>query len=274
MSLGLGISLPFTTIKGFVGFCEQYQTVYDAMTTPPSAAVATAQNVMVKALVDGGVWAKTDYMLLLAQETNDDSEALINWVNPGTNDATLVNAPAFVSLEGFTGNGVDSYINTNFNETTDATYYALNDSAFAFYCRTDKTEISAEMGAERGAGGRTYLLTRYATDDQILNMNSSGLSGVDTGTDSSGMFICQRTASNALAAYRNKVEQFSGSTASGILPNYDWSVCGVNDDGTTDQLSTRQVSFAWIGASLTSDERTVLTDAVETYMDSNGKGVA
>jgi hypothetical protein len=268
-----GIGLGLNLVKHSGGFNDEYKAVYDAMTNKPPDNIAAAQNTLFGKMVNGGIWNLSDAAYLLSQYSNSDSEALINIINPGSNTGTLEGAvnPSFVSLEGFTGG--NGYINTHFNETIHGSNYTLNEAAFAFYSRTDKIETTSELGAERGSGGRSYLVTRYSTDDQIVNVNSTGLSGGNTSTDSRGMYVIIRTG-GSIYVYRNKVLQFSGALLVGILPNYEWSICGVNDDGVTDLLSTRQVSFAWIGGALTVPQMEDFTDAVEEYMDFNGKGVA
>jgi len=46
-----------------------------------------------------------------------------------------------------------------------------------------------------------------------------------------------------------------------------------NNAGTPEKFSTKQLSLFFAGDGLTSGEITILTNAAETYMDSNGKGV-
>lgn len=257
-----------------VSFCSQYQAVYDAMTTPPDAAVAEAQNTMVLTLVDAGIWAKLDVFYLFAQSTNDDSEALINWKNPGTYDADIQNAPAFASLEGFTGNGTDAFISSNMILLTDAVQYTLNDASIGFYVRTDIKETKFIVGARGAASNSRVYAQIYNTSNNVLaTINSSGNVSNGGVISSGGLYILQRTASNAFAIYRNNVEMASDTDAGGSLANQDIYFLGYNEQGSVSSPCTQQISVGWIGASLDATERTNIQSAIETYMDSNGKGV-
>ena len=90
----------FAGVHGLGGYCPEYQAVYDAFTTKPSAALASLQDIMVRALIDCGAWALLDVFYNYAVHTNAAGEALINWKLPGTFDATAFNAPTFTALEG------------------------------------------------------------------------------------------------------------------------------------------------------------------------------
>lgn len=103
-----GIPRPFRA-----GFDADAQAIFGAFTTPPDDTRKGLINAYVLALKAGGVWNSLDGLYVFAAA--DSQAALINWRNPGTHDATLVNAPTFTQDRGFTGNGTNSYVNSNFN---------------------------------------------------------------------------------------------------------------------------------------------------------------
>lgn len=245
------------------------------LTTALSTDQLNALTAFVKAIKTGlsisALSDAFDAMYLLAGETSESS--LRNLVRDASH-CTLVNAPTFTQFEGFVGNGSDQCINTNHNSVTQGIKYTLNNASYGYYCRTDKIETACEMGAEQGKSGRCNTLARYSTDDVQTSINcASGTSSSTAGTDSSGFFIVNRTAADAFSLYRNNNVVISGAVVASTVPNYNWAILAVNDDGTFDSHSTRQVSFAFIGRSLDGLERGVLQDAVEAYMDANGKGV-
>lgn len=259
--------------SGGGGYVSQYQTVYDAMTNKPTSSIASAQNTMVSSLVSGGVWAKLDLFYLFAQYSNSDSEALINWVNPGTYDADLPTAPTFTSLEGFTGNGSSQYISTNWIPASHASNYALNDASVGIYGRNNVAVSSVTTGGRGAAStGRVMCYLRNTSNDSYIMLNSSS-ANTDSNTDSRGFFIYQRTASNVTKVYRNGTEIVSGTEASGVLPNAEMFILSYNNQGSPLTYSTNQLACVFYGGSLTSGERTSAQSAIETYMDSNGKGV-
>ena len=101
---------PFYTVTSPSPYCIEYQAVLAAMTTDPSNDIKDYQNTMVEALVAGGYWARMDQLLITATEVNTGGEALINWINPGTYDADNVDATAWTTLEGYTGDATADYI--------------------------------------------------------------------------------------------------------------------------------------------------------------------
>lgn len=250
------------------GWTAEYTAVYNSFTTPPSAAIAEAQNTMVATLVSGGVWSQLDLFYLFAQTTNGDSEALKNWINPGTYDATNVSTLAFVALEGFTGKSLH-YLNTNYNPTSHATNYTQNDACMGIYLRTDVDEAKNDFGHFTNPG--TYLRARTSGDAQ-LRLNGSVTSNT-ANTDSRGMFVGVRVDAANVILYINKVAD-SNTAASGGIPNSDTFILSANNgSGGSSNSCTKQAACFFLGGGLTAGEVTIITDAVEVYMDSNSKGI-
>jgi len=249
-----------------------YTTVYNAMTNKPTTDIAAAQNTMVESLVDGGVWAKLDVFYLFAQYSNDDSEALINWVNPGTNDASAVSSPSWTSLEGYTGDGVADYINTNFVPSTEGVNYATNDASAFMYIRNNVAEDMFDMSVI-GSGDNKLICRARGSADQIFYGLNQTSGNTQTNADSRGLFYYERTASNSTEGFRNNVSLGTDATASSGRPNLAVYVLAQNNNGSPGSYSTHQISIAGLGGSLTSGQRLTLMNAIETYMDSNSKGV-
>ena len=144
---------------GGSGYSTQYDAVYNAMTNKPDATNAGYQDTLVTALVDGGYWARMDAFWCFAQENNDDSEALINWINPGTTDADNPTGTSWTTLEGYTGNGTDDYISTNWISDTHGSNYVLDSATFGIYVRnnlqSDEELVNAGSGHIRFQPRRT-----------------------------------------------------------------------------------------------------------------------
>ena len=57
------------------------------------------------------------------------------------------------------------------------------------------------------------------------------------------------------------------------MPNANIYLGCRNNNGSATEFDTIQFSFAWAGKSLTEANLSALVDAMEDYMDENGKGV-
>ena len=260
--------------SGLSGFCAEYQAVYDSLTTPPSAGIAAAQNTMWCALVDAGIAAKIDVFYLFAQTINTAGEALVNWKNPGTFDATAYNSPVFVALEGFTSDGISKYIDTNWNATVNGVNYTLNDCSMAGYVRTNVSEDRYICGIQDATTDIVRINPRKGGDTGEWWSNNATKEVVAAQADSRGMFVITRSAVNSRTGYRNKVVWGQDAVASVNVPDGNVFVLGQNLIGTGyNSITTRQVSLFFAGANLSLGEVTTLTDTIEVYMDSNGKGV-
>jgi len=256
------------------GYSTEYQTVYDSFTTPPSAADATIQDTWVTALVAASLWdTKKDVQYNFAIHTNDDGEAQTNWLNPGTYDCTLVNAPTFTAYEGFTGDGATSYIDSNWIPSDNGVYFAQNSDSMVIYSRSDVDEGGASCGA-RGVSvlAFTTMYAKLGSDTMRVYNNSTGV-GNGANTDSLGMYIATRTASNAHHGYKNGGNVFSDTDASWGLTTVEFYILCYNYNGTPTDFTTRQHSCCSFGASYDQTEVTNETNNFETYMDANGKGV-
>lgn len=250
-------------------FVAEYQTIYDSFTIKPSAAIAAEQNTLVLALVNSGIWAKFDTFYMFAQTVNSDGEALKNWINPGTFDATLVNAPAFVALEGFTGDGATSYINTNYIPSDDGINLLLNDVSFGLYSHIEDNANRIDMGSAQGVNS-LKIQVRSGGDTRIW-INDFTLSATSS-SSSLGMFIASRSISTTKDLYINKSKTSFSVNSLGLTINPIF-VCCRNLNGSPNSFSFKQFSLAFTGASLSQSDVNTLTDAFEVYMDSNGKGV-
>jgi len=258
-----------TIIVNRLNRSDEYNTVYDAMTNKPSEAVAAAQDAMVISLVADGVWAKLDFLYILANETNADSEALINWINPGTYDGVAYNSPTFTSLEGFTGNGSNAYISTGYIPSVHADNYNLASASFGVYSRTNKSEATYDMSAASGTAGDASLYLRASGDVAGFRVNNDTTSSCAS-TNSSGFFIADRYSYNAMQLWRNGATLAAPTGISATdLPDVEFKLFTTQYGN----YSTRQLSVAFAGQYLNSIDVGNFTDAIETYMDSNSKGV-
>jgi hypothetical protein len=240
------------------------------MTAKPSDAVAEEQDTFAKALVDGGVWSKRDVIWLFAQQYNSDGEADINWKNPGSHDVSPVSDPGWTPFIGYDGGSPD-YINTNFNPATDGDKFKLNDASVSMYHRIEIATTQIPFGIKNGSYGIQYL--PYYLGNRSIRINGANSLQWADSSQNKGFTYIERSASNARAMFLNNSELGSDSEVSTAIPNLDMYIFARNNDGTPDLFCNTQVSYFAMGGALSAAERLAEMNAIEAYMDSNGKGV-
>lgn len=248
------------------GYYTEYQTVYNAFSTKPTAAVATAQNTMVKTLVDASLWTgKFDLFYVFANDASDN--ALINWITPGTYDCTKVSDPSFMAYEGYQGDG-SSGLNTNWNPATDSLHLSLDSVTMSAYIRLDRA------GTEYAAGVRltsSYLhLIPRSAGDLILSRINNADDGQAAATDSLGLTTVVRESSSRLQFYKNDASLATVSKASVAIPNDHLYI--LSRSGNIG-YSNNQISFFCIGSALNNTDVSILYHSIQTYMISNSKQV-
>ena len=274
ISFGIVRSLSYKP-TGRSTYCSEYTVVYKKLVElgdVPDAVIAAQQDLMVRQEVAYVGWADVyDIKYVLAQQTNNGGGALINWINPGTFDATLVNAPAFASFEGFTGGGASVYINTNYNPATQAINYFKDSCGINIYIRNNVDENCRDFGSKN-----IDYITAEIRDGNVITYwinttNSSGVAGI---TDSRGLWCFQRENDAAnQKVYRNDTLIRTEADASTNIPDANIFILCYNNGGIPQAFSTKQVSAFTIGNYLNASQRTISQSAIETLMDYNGKGV-
>lgn len=258
-----------------ISYSDEYQAVLDEMTTVPSDDVAEAQNIMVEGLVEDGVWDNIIWWSFVCQETNDDGEAQINWKNVNEN-ITLVNAPTFTSLEGFTGDGSTSYIDfeKSFSEMDG---FSQDDAGFGGYVRESSLASASEtlMGvySTPGLDKRSYIQPRLS-NGIFYSINDSSTFNVSNFSTDGGMFAVFRDGANNVRVYKNTTKEVdSDSQDSSGVPPLDVFALGRSVNGGLNSPASFQVSLLFISNGLSETHYQNLFTRFETYMDTVEKGV-
>ncbi len=217
-----------------------------------------------------------DVMYYLANETAESS--LRNLVKRA-HDAVAVNSPTFTPYEGWAGDGISSYIDTNYNPATEGSKYTLNNCSLGIYSRTDSAGTYCDIGSRTDTTNYTGLFSRLATGivaHRIHNVATISVNG--TVADSLGMNIVTRNAAaqTGLFGYKNKV-QLSNSPGVGnttSIPNGNFYISARNLVGTgAETLSPRQYALAFAGNHRAQESVNYLYDRFQALMTANGKQV-
>lgn len=240
----------------------------------PTGTALTAGNQLVKDLKNASIWNKLDVFYVFA--TNGDSDfATLNWKTPASFQATKVNSPTFTSLEGFTGNGTSSYLDTNFNLLNNSVNYTQDSASIGVYDRVNNGGNMHRFGVSQSTPANGVLSNwNRPLDNEFAYINSAFPGNFPVADLTiNGFHFLNRTDSSNFQLYGNGNLYESGTQTSTSLANGNVFVLAFNRVGTGAQLFyTGQISVFFAGASLASEASAFFT-AIEAYMDAIGKGV-
>ncbi len=252
-----------------VGYETESKTLFRNMTTPPDSARKRIINALIKRLKGDGAWNLLDTLWLYA--AHDQQASRLNWKNPGTFTITEVNSPTWTINQGYTGNGTNMYLNTNWNPSTNGVNYVLNSGAFGLYGRLSMSaNTNAEGGALDASSRGPAILSRF-TADVFRGRINTVTNTTAANTNTQGLFATARTASNSQDIYKNGVLQANSTAASSVVPSVNLFFLAYNGNGTATGFSVQQISFAFSGSG--SINQLLLYNAVQQYMTSLGTQV-
>jgi len=168
--------------------------------------------------------------------------------NPTSTMITAVNSPTFTASQGYNGNGTNSYLNTNYNPTTNGVKYTLDSASLYVYSRTDLNAFKLDIGHANA--------TIYSTLDIrdggsfYRSINQIGLTNGIAVANSLGLFSGVRVGTLDVRSYKNGTSILTNTTASSTLINNNMYVLALNNNGTAAFYSSRQLSVSAIGSGL------------------------
>lgn len=92
----------------------------------------------------GSDLAEFDRLVIMGMQNS--IAARTSFVNPSSTMASLVNSPTFTAGFGYTPNGTNSYINANYNPSTNGVKYVNGNFGFGVYYRTANTDSKILIG--------------------------------------------------------------------------------------------------------------------------------
>lgn len=251
----------------------EYKAVYYAMTTPPSIDTADYQNRMVRRLVDSSLFSRIDLMYVFATSHNGDGEAYINWITPGTFDATVGAATVnFSSYEGVSSDGsTGGYLTTGYNPSTNADNIGLDDLTIGAYTITSDHLASVVFGV---SDGTQMIFMMPITTGPIMRVRLCNYINLDANiTEGGGLAVGTRRGNTDSELYQNGSSIGTGSSESDNLPNQIMYLCANNNNGSVGGPSRNVLSIAFLMDGITDEEAATLFDIIEEYMDAIGSGV-
>ena len=169
--------------------------------------------------------------------------------NPTSTMITAVNSPTFTANQGYNGNGTNSYLNTNYNPSTQGVKFTQNSASMGIYCLTNSAVAAIEMGHYQTQF--TQMRTRQPSNVAFNHIND----GVGTGaqypvTDSLSFYTVVRPSNTLNVAWKAGVQKASAGVTSVALNNNNMYILARNASGTADTFSPRKLSISFIGSNV------------------------
>ena len=245
-----------------VSYNAEYDTVLAAMATDPTGDTLTWQNEMIDSLVAFGFFARMDILHVYANTINTGGEALINWIDPGTNDAVEADSPTWTKRQGYKGNDANNgrVIVANLTDAS-ITNYTQNSATIGIYNRLDH---ASDANYEVYGYNTNYIVMRFKSSDLArLRLNSTAYLDV-ANTDAKGFYVGTRRGASEVEFYRNGSPIGDNTDASTGIPN-----------STIDLLKNTPSEFAiyFVMDAVSDAEVVILNRIFERYMDHLGKGI-
>jgi hypothetical protein len=242
----------------------EYQAILDRATVLgyalPSAGVRTLQNTLVKALIDGGVWAKLDHLKIYAGSNSDFS--LINWITPANFLSTKVNSPTYGYAYGFKGNATNAHLQTGFTPSGSLNY-KQNDACYFNYRKSENTvgAVQNYMGAY-DASNSALIASWGANNFETFMHSGSENTNYSSGGATVGLILTNRNNSSNYDVWLNGSNLATVTKTSVGIPATEFLTCKINVSDSSDA----ERSMEGAGAALTSGQIATLTNSFATYL--------
>lgn len=250
-SIGTGISL--TGQQGVFGIIKAYdpdaKNLFDRFDITPDAA---RRDVISERFVEGkklSAWGKLDALWVHASHGAEAGR--LNWLSDRFN-CLPVNNPEFVVDRGYRGDGMTSYLNTQFNPATaTGIKYSQDSGMMCLRSNTDNALVGSLAGFYDGAKGTTINPRNVGSRITLrLNQGADIKSNADVSPTSIGMFATVRENASQVRGYRDGALLLEGPAPSLAVADGAFRLGSISDSS----LRACQFSMAAVGAGLTEVE--------------------
>lgn len=263
--LGLGIELPPAVM--YDTDAQALFQRFDIEPTPERKQLISDRFVAGKAK---SFWTKLDALWVHAAHGAEAGR--LNWLSDRF-DCLPVNSPTFTVDRGYTGDGVTSYLDTQYNPATAAGIKATRDSAsLGIRSNTDNQGTGSLAGFFNTAtnpqtgttinprtGGNTASFRMHSHIDGAVNSPANIDSAI-------GMFTVVRTGPTSCLGYRNGAQVAASNFSSQPMVSGKYRLGSIHNSS----YRACQFSMGFVGASLTPQEVQDLFEWFQPYRTALG----
>jgi len=240
-------------------------TLLAAMTEQPTAALANLIDVTIKGLKADGVYALGD--CLWVRGVHASQAGCLNWIKRA-HDSTPVNAPTFTPKQGFTGDGISSYLNNNYTPSAHTdNFKQTTASLFIMQMNVGDISSSIKVGAINTTTRRIEL-NNNPSGNELIRLNSTTTPTNTQVNHNNGDYVGYTLTGGAIQGYKNgSVEGLNVAITQGTLVGK--SLLSLARNGTTvvDGYNNGQESVLWLGDALTATQQLALYTRMKYFYD-------
>ena len=169
------------------------------------------------------------------------------------------------SSTGATPNGTNGYADT---KLVPSSAFTSGNNSSGVYLRTQNINVGAVIGTQSStAATRNWMFVRYdATDYHEIRNNTSSILSVTSPSTSQGYWMSGRISTSQQKMFRNgSVIATGNQVENSTFSSNPFFIAANNNNGTPNEYSNRQYSFAHIGNGLTDTEASNLYTAVQAF---------
>lgn len=197
-------------------------------------------------LSDAGLLTKLLGLWVFAGAPASSTDALRNWITPGTRDLQIVGSPTWAQATGFTGDGASGLLNTN--ATVAQFGGGSNNFTAGIYIKTPDSSGKAVIGINGGASTRSIYL-QSNTAGALTTRFQDGTNDSYTPPRYTGMFTLTRSGSTN---YQASVDDSAQTTITRAFTTTGQILCFLGtSDATGNEFSNADALFAFCGTSMT-----------------------
>jgi hypothetical protein len=222
---------------------------------------------LVTSMKADGTWAKMTAIYPMVGGTATTHK--FNLKNPLDTDAAF--RLSFIGGWTHSANGAQPNGTNGYAETF-CLHSQLNSSSLAFYSRTNSIGLFNDIGNATATVPNSLILPRHL--DRFYGHINQISDAFVVNTNSTGLYIVSRTASNILRLFKNSSLVLNSAVLSASIPTQTITISAWKQNSVLiSRYSNRQCAFASIGNGLTNSEASALYSSVQAMQTTLSRNV-
>ena len=247
------------------GVCSEAAQFFSRLADEMPSGWTTAYNNFILGFVNAGIWYKHDAIWITAGNTDNNSR--INLIT-ASNTLNLINGPTHTAKEGYTGDGISKYLETNFTPSVHSTNYSVNSASI--WVResnfiVDNTILQTAIGAnDSGAGSVILRSTNTRPYGNVTRWNLNSRRSSEYGNTS--IKSIRRLNGTSSQFFEDGVQRHTlTDTPYGSLSAEMFYLLADNNGGTARYFSKNTINMIGIASGLTNDEIAAKDTLIEDF---------